>query len=99
MWAVTTDGGTKLIPLSLKLRGLNFTPFSGFTAQQRVLGVTYPFYIKPYNNLKQKQKVKRFFLQDSARLADRRDQLIFLLNNIWGRNYLVTKLYLEAYDS
>jgi hypothetical protein len=39
-----------------------------------------------------------FFLQDSARLADRRDQLIFLLNNIWGRNYLVTKLYLEAYD-
>jgi hypothetical protein len=42
-------------------------------------------------------EVKRFFLQDSARLADRRDQLIFLLNNIWGRNYLVTKL-LEAYD-
>jgi hypothetical protein len=42
-------------------------------------------------------QVKRFFLQDSARLADRRE-LIFLLNNIWGRNYLVTKLYLEAYD-
>jgi hypothetical protein len=52
-WAggtVTADGGMKanFVPLSLKLRGLNLHHLVD-TAQQRVLGVTYPFgdYIKP----------------------------------------------------
>jgi hypothetical protein len=53
-WAggtVTADGGMKANfgSVELKVKGFKFTPFSGFTAQQRVLGVTYPFgdYIKP----------------------------------------------------